>query len=91
MTKFVIDASATLAWLFGENAHRAKLPKSMAEARLVAPWLWRTEVTNKCRPDLTTYNPSTKVVKAKLFLPCSTLQPLNISLPFMFWIPAQIN
>lgn len=46
MPQFVVDASATLAWLFGEDAHRAQLPDGMDQAAMVAPWLWRTEVTN---------------------------------------------
>jgi predicted nucleic acid-binding protein len=46
MSRFVVDASATLAWLFGEEEHRSRLPADIESAEMIAPWLWRTEVTN---------------------------------------------
>lgn len=46
MSGFVVDASATLAWLFGEEKHRAQLPADIESAEMVAPWLWRTQITN---------------------------------------------
>lgn len=46
MPGFVVDASATLAWLFGEDEHRDQLPENIESAEMIAPWLWRTEVTN---------------------------------------------
>ena len=42
----VIDASATLAWLFGEAKPSKKEAKLFAESRLIAPSLWKIEVTN---------------------------------------------
>jgi len=44
--RFVIDASATLAWLFDEDQAAAKLEPTLAGADLVAPMLWRLEVVN---------------------------------------------
>lgn len=46
MPRFVIDASATLAWLFSEPDALHRLRPLLADAELVAPWLWRLEVAN---------------------------------------------
>jgi len=46
MSKIVIDASATLAWLFAENGQTKKIESAMKSNELVAPWLWRLEVVN---------------------------------------------
>lgn len=42
----VIDASATLAWLFGETKPSRKEVKVLQEYRLIAPSLWKIEVAN---------------------------------------------
>jgi len=46
MSKIVIDASATLAWLFAENGQTKRIESAMKSNELVAPWLWRLEVVN---------------------------------------------
>ena len=46
MSGFVVDANATVAWLFEEPEHASQLPEDFGEATLVVPWLWRTEVSN---------------------------------------------
>lgn len=45
MSPWVIDASATLGWLFAEPG-AAGLPGDLFGIELVAPWLWRTECVN---------------------------------------------
>lgn len=44
--RIIIDASVTLAWLFEEDTAKAKLKRILDQSQLVAPWLWRLEVTN---------------------------------------------
>ena len=46
MSRIVIDASSTLAWLFDEDELEGRLKSILAASDLVAPWLWRLEVTN---------------------------------------------
>jgi predicted nucleic acid-binding protein len=46
MAAIVIDASVTLAWLFEEGPTAAQVKPVLDEYELVAPWLWRLEVTN---------------------------------------------
>jgi len=46
MARIVIDASVTMAWLFDEDAAAAKVKPVLDRCELVAPWLWRLEVTN---------------------------------------------
>ena len=41
-----IDASTTVAWLFKEVKFSQLLPDDFGRDSLVAPWLWRLEVTN---------------------------------------------
>jgi len=45
MTDLVIDASAALAWLFGEE-QAAEVRARIGDATLVAPSVWRVEVVN---------------------------------------------
>lgn len=45
MSDLVVDASATLAWLFGEEQANA-VESRLGDAALVAPSLWRLEVVN---------------------------------------------
>ena len=42
----VVDASATLAWLFGEHDPIDWLTERLANDRLIVPALWRLEVVN---------------------------------------------
>ena len=42
----VIDASATLAWLFDESEEAARFEERLGSATFSAPWLWRIEVVN---------------------------------------------
>lgn len=44
--RMVIDSSVTLAWLFGEDSSANRIEKVLADAELVAPWLWRLELVN---------------------------------------------
>lgn len=46
MARFVIDASATIAWLFSEPDAIRRLRPLLADAELVVPWLWRLEIVN---------------------------------------------
>jgi predicted nucleic acid-binding protein len=46
MARIVIDASATLAWLFDEEDTNARVRPILDSSELVAPWLWRLEVAN---------------------------------------------
>ena len=46
MPRIIIDASTTLAWLFDEDAGAAQVGNVLETSELVAPWLWRLEVTN---------------------------------------------
>lgn len=46
MSSFVLDASATLAWIFGEADQSQNTDVLMANSELVAPTLWRLEVVN---------------------------------------------
>ena len=46
MADCIIDASATLNWLFGENRRSQSTAKVFAESKPAAPWLWRLEVVN---------------------------------------------
>ena len=46
MSRIVVDASITIAWLFEEDAGTAKLKRVLERSELIAPWLWRLEVTN---------------------------------------------
>jgi predicted nucleic acid-binding protein len=46
MPRIVIDASATLGWLFDEDRAAARLKPVLDASELVAPWLWRLEVVN---------------------------------------------
>lgn len=46
MPSVVIDASATLAWLFGEEDPNGWLADNLVSATLLAPVLWRLEVVN---------------------------------------------
>ena len=46
MSGLVIDASAALAWLFGENDEGAWLEDQAERGSFAAPWLWRIEVVN---------------------------------------------
>lgn len=42
----MVDASTTIAWLFGEERQSTRLPDDFGRVSLSVPWLWRTEVTN---------------------------------------------
>ncbi len=46
MTGVIVDASATLAWLFEEGAYAERFDLMLGQSRLIAPSLWRLEVTN---------------------------------------------
>jgi predicted nucleic acid-binding protein len=46
MSRIVIDASSTLAWLFDEDDGASRVKSVLETSGLVAPWLWRLEVTN---------------------------------------------
>lgn len=46
MTRVVVDASVTLAWLFAESLHAQPIEARLAETALSAPALWRLEVVN---------------------------------------------
>jgi predicted nucleic acid-binding protein len=46
MHRILIDASVTLAWLFNEADQADKIKSVLDSSDLVAPWLWRLEVTN---------------------------------------------
>ena len=46
MADAVIDASVTLAWLFGEEDQSEAAQERLSDAALVAPTLWRLEVVN---------------------------------------------
>ncbi len=46
MPSIIIDASTTLAWLFDEDASASHVKPVLEASDLVAPWLWRLEVTN---------------------------------------------
>lgn len=46
MTRAVVDASVTLAWLFAESPHAQQIEARLAEMALSAPSLWRLEVVN---------------------------------------------
>jgi len=46
MLAVVVDASATLAWLFGEGDPAAWLEANLSSMKLSAPPLWRLEVVN---------------------------------------------
>jgi predicted nucleic acid-binding protein len=46
MARLVIDASVTLAWLFDEDSGAARVKPVLDRSELLAPWLWRLEVTN---------------------------------------------
>jgi len=46
MARLVIDANITLAWLFDEDSASARIKPVLDRSELVAPWLWRLEVTN---------------------------------------------
>ena|ERR1019366_6599272 len=46
MARIIVDASITLSWLFEEDAAPAKVKRILERSELVAPWLWRLEVTN---------------------------------------------
>src|SRR5690606_19250489 len=45
MERFVVDASAALAWLLNEP-HGESVRQFMFRGQPVAPWLWRLEVAN---------------------------------------------
>ena len=45
MQRIVIDANISLAWLLNEPS-AAQIVAILSESTLVAPWLWRLEVTN---------------------------------------------
>lgn len=46
MPRCLIDASATLAWLFNENGRGPALQQQFQNLDLVAPWLWRIELVH---------------------------------------------
>jgi predicted nucleic acid-binding protein len=46
MGRIIIDASITLAWLFNEDGRGDAIKSMLDRSELVAPWLWRLEVTN---------------------------------------------
>lgn len=46
MPRFVLDAIATLAWLFDEDGAAGRLGPLLAAGDPVAPWIWRLEVVN---------------------------------------------
>jgi len=46
MARFVLDASATLAWLFDEDASGDLLGPIFAAGEMVAPVIWRLEIVN---------------------------------------------
>lgn len=46
MDRVVIDASATLSWVFGQDESRAVEAVLENAGDLVAPWIWRLEVVN---------------------------------------------
>ena len=46
MSRCLIDASTTLAWLFNESGRGPALQQQFQGLDLVAPWLWRIEVVH---------------------------------------------
>jgi predicted nucleic acid-binding protein len=46
MAAIVIDASATLGWLFDEGSAASKIKPVLDRSELISPWLWRLEVVN---------------------------------------------
>lgn len=46
MSRYVVDANTTLAWLLNERELLPYLPADFTSASWVVPWLWRAEVTN---------------------------------------------
>jgi len=46
MSRCLIDASTTLAWLFNENGRGLALQQQLQSLDLVAPWLWRIEIVH---------------------------------------------
>lgn len=44
--RFVLDASATLAWAFNEHGRGETFGSLIKDATPVVPWLWCLEVTN---------------------------------------------
>ncbi len=46
MSRILIDASTTLAWAFNESGRGPGLLPIFRDHELVAPWLWKLEVTN---------------------------------------------
>lgn len=46
MSRCVIDASTTLAWLFNEKNRGVRLGRQFEELELVAPWLWQLEIAH---------------------------------------------
>lgn len=46
MTRFVLDCSATMAWLFGESAEAIDALERLSDSEAVVPDLWRLEVAN---------------------------------------------
>jgi len=46
MEQAILDASAALAWLLNEDNHGPQLLPLLRDHNLVAPCLWRLEVTN---------------------------------------------
>jgi predicted nucleic acid-binding protein len=46
MPRIIIDASVAMAWLFDEGDAAAAIKPVLDKSELVAPWLWRLEVTN---------------------------------------------
>jgi predicted nucleic acid-binding protein len=46
MRRIIIDASTTLDWLFDEDTSADRVKAILDTSEIVAPWLWRLEVTN---------------------------------------------
>lgn len=46
MSRCVIDASTTLAWLFNESGRGPALGKQFLSLELIAPWLWQLEIAH---------------------------------------------
>ncbi len=82
MSAVVVDASATLAWLFGEGDPAAWLEANLSSMSLSAPPLWRLEVVNaivvKERRKQLTESQGNQFLDILDALPIAIVQPQNV-------------
>lgn len=82
MSVVVVDASATLAWLFGEGDPAAWLEANLSSMSLSAPQLWRLEVVNaivvKERRKQITESQGNQFLEILDALPIAIGQPQNV-------------